>query len=470
MKPVILIVDNEKNQREGLKKAFAPSDYMILLSPGAEEALRILDQRQVDVLLTDLKMPGINGLELMRRALKLRPDMIVILLTAYGTVQTAVEAMKEGAYDFLTKPINLDRLEMVVRRALTARAVERENIRLREQLGERYSIGNIIGQSKEIEDVLGAIRQIAPTTATVLIEGESGTGKELVARAIHGLSKRREHPFVAVHCAALAKELLESELFGHERGAFTGAVKRHTGRFEMADNGTLFLDEVSEMPPETQVKLLRVLQEQEFERVGGTETIRVNVRLITATNADLEKLMIEGKFREDLYYRLNVVRLTIPPLRERREDITPLINFFLKEFNAVNGKSIKEFTPVALDTLVSYDWPGNVRELRNCVEVAVILSRNNIIDLPDLPLKIREGVAKPLPEARGIAAVAKTPVTPGGETTIRAMEKQIIEDVLRKTGGKRTEAAALLGISRRTLHRKIIKYGIEITPSQPASQ
>ncbi|MDD5557942.1 MAG: sigma-54 dependent transcriptional regulator [bacterium] len=433
---VILIVDDEKNTREGLQKALAAPDHRILLAEDAATALRIMERERVDLVLTDLRMPGADGLELMRRATAQRPDAVVILLTAYGTVATAVQAMKQGAYDYLTKPVNLDELEMVVKRALASRAAP---------AGEAYGIDAIIGSSARILEIKAAVARIAPTKAAVLIEGESGTGKELIARAIHGLGDRRDRPFVAVHCAALAEGVLESELFGHERGAFTGAVRRHLGRFEMADGGTLFLDEVSEMGQGTQVKLLRVLQEREFERVGGTETVRVDVRIIAATNADLEALIGKGRFREDLYYRLNVIRIKVPPLRERREDVPLLVEAFLAEFNEANGRRVR-LSPGVLRALAAYGWPGNIRELRNCIEGLVVLARGDTVEVADLPRKLREWAEAP----------AQAPAA--GTTTLRDAEHRMIEDALRRTGGCKTEAAKILGISRRTLHRKINRY------------
>ena len=442
MKPVILIVDDEKNTREGLRRGLESPAHELLLAADAAEALGVLTTRKVDLVLTDLRMPGESGLDLMRRARAAKSDAIFILLTAYGTVETAVQAMKEGAYDYLTKPVNLDELGMMVHRAIASRRPSDE-----EAAGRGFDA--LIGDSLAMARIKGLVRQVAPTRATVLIEGESGTGKELIARAIHSLSDRSARPFVAVHCAALAEGVLESELFGHERGAFTGAVRRHLGRFEMADRGTLFLDEVGDTAPGTQVKLLRVIQEQTFERVGGTETVNVDVRLITATNASLEKLMREGRFREDLFYRLNVIRLEVPPLRDRKEDIPLLAAAFLNEFNALNGTRISGFAPDALAALAAYGWPGNVRELRNCVEGLVVLCRGTEIALSDLPGKIREGAQE----------AGDTPRAPGG-ATIRDAERKMIEDALAKAGGSRTEAARALGISRRTLHRKINRYGL----------
>ncbi len=456
MKPVVLIVDDEKNTREGLQKALESPGCKILLAASTPEALQVMGRTRVDLIVTDLRMPGDDGLELMRRGRMLRPDLGVILLTAYGTVQTAVKAMKQGAYDYLTKPVDLNELGMVVKRALASRAGEREGADL------RYGIENIIGTSAVLEEIKEVVRRIAPTKATVLIEGESGTGKELIARAIHGLSDRRERPFIAVHCAALAEGVLESELFGHERGAFTGAVRKHLGRFEMADTGTLFLDEVSEMAAGTQAKLLRVLQEQEFERVGGTETIHVDVRLITATNANLESLIAKGRFRDDLYYRLNVIRLKVPPLRERKEDIPSLINAFLAEFNATNGKRVAGLTPEALSALLAYDWPGNIRELRNCIEGVVVLARCDMIEPSELPGKVREDISRVSEISPGIRTAGGTVQGSEGGRTLRAAERRMIEEALVQTKGCKIEAAKILGISRRTLHRKIKQYGLSV--------
>ncbi|MCX6339176.1 MAG: sigma-54 dependent transcriptional regulator [Candidatus Aureabacteria bacterium] len=461
MKPVILIVDDEKNAREGLERALQSPNRRILLAASAAKALDILERTPVTLVLTDLRMPGIDGLDMTRRLRRARPELTVILLTAYGTVQTAVEAMKEGAYDYLSKPINLDELEMVVQRAIDSRRMEREGGAL------RGGIDAIIGVSRGIKEIKARVQQVAPTKAAILIEGESGTGKELFARAIHDLSDRSARPFIAVHCAVLAEGVLESELFGHERGAFTGALKRHKGRFEMADKGTLFLDEVSEMAPATQVKLLRVLQEQEFERVGGAETIHVDVRLITATNANLEALIARGGFRDDLYYRLNVIRLKVPPLRDRKEDIPPLITAFLAEFNAANSKRVAGLTPEAFSAVLAYDWPGNVRELRNCVEGLVVLARGDMIALSELPSKVRESVSR-ISEAPPLARTAGEraggiPREVRSDRTLKAVERRMIEEALAKTNGSKVEAAKLLGVSRRTLHRKIKRYGLSTT-------
>jgi DNA-binding NtrC family response regulator len=376
------------------------------------------------------------------------PKPIVIMLTAYGNVETAVEAMKRGAYDFLAKPVNLDRLELLLTRALAERQLGVENQRLRAQLDSKYGFANIIGTSPAMQAVFDTIRHVAPTKATVLIQGESGTGKELVARALHQASPRREGPFVPVHCAALAPTLLESELFGHEKGAFTGAVERRRGRFEMADGGTLFLDEIGEIEPSLQVKILRVLEERAFERVGGSETVTVNVRLVAATNKDLRQLVADGKFREDLFYRLFVVNLTLPPLRERDGDIVLLTQHYLKTLAAENGKSVPTLTAEAMDALTAYSWPGNVRELRNVIERMVVLNSTGKLNLDDVPATVRQGAHDSGRDATRAGRV------------LRDAERQLIEDALRQHRGNRTKAAQHLGISRRTLHRKLNEFGL----------
>ncbi|MFH0953849.1 MAG: sigma-54 dependent transcriptional regulator [Verrucomicrobiota bacterium] len=446
-KPVILIVDDEKNTREGLARALGRG-YDVLLAESGPRALNVLGENAVDVLLSDVRMSGMDGLTLMQRALARTPAPVCILLTAYGTIETAVEAMKRGAYDFLTKPVHLDRLELLLQRALRERDMETENRQLHQQLDARFGLEQIVGQSIPMQEVFDTIRQVAPTRATVLIQGESGTGKELVAHAIHRLSAQAHGPFIPVHCAALSQNLLESELFGHEKGAFTGAVERRRGRFELADGGTLFLDEVAEIDPGTQVKILRVLEERKFERVGGQETVEVDVRLIAATNRDLKKLVEEGKFREDLFYRLYVVVIHIPPLRDRREDIPMLLQHFLQELLRENQKKIEGITPEALDILTSYPWPGNVRELRNVMERMVVLSRGDKLTVRDIPAGVRDSA-----QHRGAAL-------PRGGVSLEEAEKQLILNALQAHGGNRTQAAAQLGISRRTLHRKLNEYGL----------
>ncbi len=445
-KPVILIVDDEKNTREGLSRALR-GEYAVAEAENGQRALEWLETRSADVVLSDLRMPGMDGMTLLSRLLGRDPKPVLILLTAYGNIETAVEAMKRGAYDFLAKPVNLDRLDLLLKRALAERQLGAENRRLKEQLDSKYGFENIIGTSPAMQEVFETIRQAAPTRATVLIQGESGTGKELVARALHQCSPRREGPFVPVHCAALAPTLLESELFGHEKGAFTGAVERRRGRFEMADGGTLFLDEIGEIDAALQVKILRVLEERKFERVGGTETVSVDVRLVAATNRDLRKKVAEGTFREDLFYRLYVVNMTLPPLRDRDGDIVLLAQHYLKILAAENGKKAIAIAPEAMDALAAYPWPGNVRELRNVIERMVVLGTGDKLTVHDLPATLR-------------AAGEKAGTGPRAGRVLRDAERQLIEDALRRHKGNRTRAAQDLGISRRTLHRKLNEFGL----------
>ena len=442
-RPVILIVDDEKNTREGLARALR-GEYAVAEAENGQRALEWLETHSADVVLSDLRMPGMDGMALLSRLLGREPKPVLILLTAYGNIETAVEAMKRGAYDFLAKPVNLDRLDLLLKRALAERQLGAENQRLREQLDSKYGFENIIGVSPAMQDVFETIRQAAPTRATVLIQGESGTGKELVARALHQCSPRRDGPFVPVHCAALAPTLLESELFGHEKGAFTGAVERRRGRFEMADGGTLFLDEIGEIDASLQVKILRVLEERKFERVGGTETLSVDVRLVTATNRDLRKKVAEGTFREDLFYRLYVVNLSLPPLREREGDVVLLAQHYLKTLAAENGKKTQSLSPEAMDVLAAYPWPGNVRELRNVIERMVVLGTGSRLEVRDLPAAVRDAGAGGARTGRGL----------------RDAERQLIEEALRRHQDNRTKAAQDLGISRRTLHRKLNEFGL----------
>lgn len=445
MKSTILIVDDEKNTREGLARALRRS-YEVLIAESGSAALNILSEKPVDVMLSDLRMPGMDGMTLMQRALAGSPQLVCILLTAYGNIETAVDAMRHGATDFLTKPVNLEQLELVLQRAMRSHRAETENLQLREQLDSKFGMENIIGTSPEMQQVFDTVRQVAASRATVLIQGESGTGKELIAKAIHRLSSRKNGAFVPVHCAALSSTLLESELFGHEKGAFTGAAERRKGRFELADGGSLFLDEIGEVDASVQVKILRALEERRFERVGGQESIDVDTRLIAATNRDLKKMVAEGKFREDLYYRLYVVVIQLPALRERRSDIPLLLKHYLDVFNQENGRAIEGFSLDALDLLMSYRWPGNVRELRNVVEQMVVLSRSQRIGVRDLPVHLRET------ESSGGTLQAA-----GG--TLEELEKRALLQALKESGGNRTHAAEKLGISRRTLHRKIAEYG-----------
>src|SRR5213079_1440415 len=397
LQPTVLIVDDEKHTRDGLR-SLLENEYDVYVAPDIAGAINVLEREQIDVLLTDLRLGSEDGMTLIDRALKMPRPPACIMMTAYGSVETAVEAMKRGAYDFVTKPLNLDKVEMLIARALRDSKLEQENQSLRQQVDERYGLENMIGDSPALHEVLDTIRQVAPSSANVLIEGESGTGKELAAHAIHNLSRRSKAKFVAVHCAALSPQLLESELFGHEKGAFTGAYERRLGRFEQANGGTIFLDEVAEIDASTQVKLLRVISEERaFERVGGNQTLRADVRLIAATNKNLEQLVREGKFRDDLYFRLNVVRITMPPLRDRQEDVPLLVRSFLRHFCKVNEKPLLELTADAMSALLTYHWPGNVRELRTAIEHGVVMARGSKLTLRDLPVNVRGATAAALP-------------------------------------------------------------------------
>jgi DNA-binding NtrC family response regulator len=457
MKANLLIVDDEKNTREGLRAALEDR-YEVYVASDAKQAMNVLESESIDLVLTDLRMAGEDGLQLIRRIRSLPQQPICLLMTSYGSVETAVQAMKEGAADYLTKPLNLDEVQMIVARHLRTRSLEEENRQLKGQIQSQFGLENIIGKSPRMVEVFDLVKQVAPSRATVLIQGESGTGKELIAKAIHQLSPRKEGPLITVHCAALSPQLLESELFGHEKGAFTGAMERRIGRFEAADGGTIFLDEIGEIDAATQVKILRVLGERSFERVGSTKTVKVDVRLIAATNKDLEKLVNEGKFRDDLYFRLNVVLITLPPLRERQEDIPLMAKSFLTEFNRENGKKVRGFTPEAMEQLLSYSWPGNVRELRTAVEHAVVLAKGEEAGLNDLPVAIRKGEIR-LAEQR--MEILEKKVDRNAQLNWEATEKQLILKALMKTKGNRTEAAKEMGMSRRTLHRKLNAYGLE---------
>ncbi|CAN5205106.1 sigma-54 dependent transcriptional regulator [soil metagenome] len=453
MQPTILIVDDEKHTRDGLRRLLE-EQYDVYVAGDIASAMDVLERDQIDVLLTDLRLAGDDGMVLIERALKLSRAPICIMMTAYGSVDTAVEAMRRGAYDFVTKPLNLDKVEMLIARALGTKRIEQENRTLRQQVDERFGLENIVGESSNLREVLDTVRQVAPSSANVLIDGESGTGKELAAHAIHNLSRRHKAKFVTVHCAALSPTLLESELFGHERGAFTGAHERRIGRFEQANGGTIFLDEIGEIDQSTQVKLLRVISEERaFERVGGNQLLKADVRLIAATNKDLAKLVKEGKFRDDLYFRLNVVHITMPPLRERKEDIPLLVQKFLRHFCKVNEKPLLELTSDAMNTLLNYDWPGNVRELRTAIEHGVVMTSGPKITLRELPTAVRQAAAAgtlPGGITAGKAFGARTSPLDLHET-----ERKLIMQALATTRGNITAAAKKLGISRRTLHRKI---------------
>jgi DNA-binding NtrC family response regulator len=448
MQPTVLIVDDEKHTRDGLRSLLG-DNYDTYVAADVASALDVLQRDQIDVLLTDLRLGGEDGMTLIERALKLPHPPVCIMMTAYGSVDTAVSAMKRGAYDFVTKPLNLDKVEMLIARALGSRRLEQENRTLRQQVDERFALENILGESPALREVLDTIRQVAPSSANILIEGESGTGKELAAHAIHNLSRRHKGKFVTVHCAALSPQLLESELFGHERGAFTGAHERRVGRFEQANGGTIFLDEIGEIDATTQIKLLRVMSEDRaFERVGGSQTLHADVRLIAATNKHLETLVSEGKFRDDLYFRLNVVKITMPPLRERKEDIPVLVRAFLHHFCKTNDKPLLDLTSDAMDTLLAYDWPGNVRELRTAIEHGVVMATKAKVTLRDLPVAVRQAAPAAGARVRSFDANASP-------LDLHATEKRLIMQALAATTGNITLAARKLGISRRTLHRKI---------------
>jgi DNA-binding NtrC family response regulator len=455
MVPSVLIVDDEKHTREGLQQALADG-YDVSVAASADEAFNLLDAQPFDIVLTDLRMPGKSGLKVIDKALAQANRPAVLMMTAYGNIETAVEAMKRGAVDFLTKPVNIERLEVLMQRALKTKTLEVEVQQLHERLDEKFRLDGIIGASAPLKAVVDKMRLVAPSRATILIEGESGTGKELIAQAVHQSSPRSRGPFVAVHCAALSENLLESELFGHERGAFTGATERRLGRFESADGGTLFLDEIGEISQSTQVKLLRFLETKAIERVGGSRPIELDVRLVAATNRDLEREVREGKFREDLFFRLNVVRLRMPPLRERADDIPLLLAHFIRIFSQENGVAALTIEPGALRTLQAYAWPGNIRELRNFCENAVVLRRGGSLTEYDLEPRFR-GEAPP----SGVAAGAPTPsaaLPAAGSLSVEENEKRLLREALLKARGNRTKAAELMGVSRRTLHRKIAQW------------
>lgn len=458
MDATVLIVDDEKNTREGLRLSLE-DEFDVYVAADRAEALEVLKNVRVDVMLTDLRLGADDGMELIEAALAMPQAPVVIMMTAYGSVDTAVEAMKRGAWHFVTKPLNLEALELLIKRALRSRALEQENTSLKRQVEERYSLDRILGKSEAMTRVFETIAQVAPTRATVLIEGESGTGKELVAHAIHNLSGRPKSKLVIVHCAALSPQLLESELFGHEKGAFTGALERRIGRFEQASGGTLFLDELGEIDQSTQVKLLRALGERTVERVGGNTPIKVDVRVVAATNKDLARMVEEGKFREDLYFRLNVVNIHMPPLRARKEDIPLLASAFLKELARENNKPARELSAEAMQTLMAYDWPGNVRELRTAIEHGVVMCNGAKITPRHLPATLRGEGTVPSP-SRSVrngtrAADAKTPAALPADLSIEKMEEAFIREALHRTRDNRSEAAKLLGISRRTLQRKL---------------
>jgi two-component system response regulator AtoC len=448
-KPTLLIVDDEKPTREGLRAALEDR-YDVYIAEDAKAAMDLLEREHFDVMLTDFRLPNEDGMKLIARAKSLSKPPICILMTAYGSEELAVDAMKRGADDYIAKGrLQIDELEMRIARALKQQNLEVENVSLRQQLDAKFGLENIVGESPAMKEIFEIVQQVAPSRATVLLGGESGTGKEIFAKAIHQLSPRAKQPFVAVHCAALAPTLLESELFGHERGAFTGAHERRVGRFEQAQGGTLFLDEIGEIDAAIQVKLLRFLGERTFERVGSNKTLTADVRLIAATNKNLEELVKARKFREDLFFRLRVVEIQLPPLRERAGDIPLLAQTFLRELAKENNKPVNDFTGDALQLLMNYSWPGNVRELRTSIEHAVVLCRGEKISARDLPPSVRGG--------RG----GEIQLPARNSLTVKEVEKELIVRALRDTNGNRTLAAKKIGLSRRTFHRKLHAYHLE---------
>jgi DNA-binding NtrC family response regulator len=447
--PTILIVEDEAKMRRLLELNLAEDGFATLSAEDAETGARLLRENSVDLVLTDLKLPGMNGLEFLQTIKRQNAALPVVVMTAFGTVETAVEAMKAGASDYVLKPFSLGEMRIVIRKELDVHNLREENRSLREALGQRYSHPNIVAHSKKMQEVLGTVDRVAPTNSTVLLGGESGVGKDLIARAIHEKSRRAKGPFIKINSTAIPENLLESELFGYEKGAFTGANTSKPGKFESADKGTLFLDEIGDVPPATQVKLLRVLQEREFERLGATKTVKVDVRLIAATNRDLREALEQGSFREDLYYRLNVVPIDIAPLRQRKEDIPELVNLFISRFAPGAGKPVKSITPEAMQILVSYHWPGNVRELQNIVERACALAKGTMLEPGDIhldlrPAKFGNGTSGFLPEGM----------------TLEHWEDEMIQEALRRANGNKSQAARLLGLSRNALRYRLSKIGI----------
>ena len=449
----VLIVDDEVGTRESLK-LILKKDYDVFLAKDAEEAFLQIKEQTPDVILLDIILPDQDGLRVLEKIKKNDSDSIIIMITATKTVKTAVEAMKLGAFDYITKPFDVDELRLVVSRALSTQALQKEVQYLREEVDRNFGFGDLIGKSKVMREVFSMVRQVADSKSTILVMGESGTGKELVSRAIHFHSNRKTQPFVTINCAAIPETLIESELFGHERGAFTHAIEKKLGRFEIAHQGTLFLDEIGELSLTTQAKILRFLEEREFNRVGGSKTIKVDVRLITATNKDPNQLIKQGRFREDLYYRINVVPIVLPPLRDRREDIPLLLDHFIHKFNSENNKHVKGVSEESLAILMDYDWPGNVRELENLIERAVTLTSNEYIQPDELPLSLIH-----LPEFESIRESVL-----GGRISLvegeEKFEREIIQDALKKANYVQSHAADMLGISRRILKYKMDKLGI----------
>jgi DNA-binding NtrC family response regulator len=450
----ILVIEDDEPQLMSLTGFLEHLGFNVVSTISSVEGIKIASEQPIDLVLTDYKMPGKNGMDVLREAKKINPEIGVIVMTAYGDIETAVSVMKENAFDYLTKPIlDLDNLELIIKKALEKKRLISENRELREKLQDKYRFDEIIYGSPEMEEVLNIAGRSANSKASILIYGESGTGKELVAKAIHYTSPRKDAPLVSVNCAALNENLLESELFGHEKGAFTGSDRQRKGRFEQADNGTIFLDEVGEISLTIQVKLLRVIQEREFERVGGNQTIRVDVRVITATNKNLEKMVSDGTFGQDLFYRLNVISISIPPLRERRSDIPPLVSYFLSKFASENNKDIESISKEAMDVLLKYNYPGNVRELENVIQRAIVMTRGKILTTEDLPIYIKSNKSEDaLPTEKG-----RRPL----DEIVEELERKLISEALEQSFGNQSKAAGLLGISERNLRYKLKKYGMK---------
>jgi len=448
----ILIIDDEKSQRDILYGYLTKKGYKVFTAESGSQGINIINENPVDIVLSDYKMPEMTGLEILAKVSQINPEISFVIITAYGTVENAVNAMHLGAYDYLSKPVNLDELDLLIARIIEHKNLKSENELLKKQLYERYKLSSFISHSSKMEEVISVAVRVAESKATILITGENGTGKEVLAKSIHFISPRKDAPFIAVNIPALSETLLESELFGHEKGAFTGADKMRKGRFELADKGTIFLDEIGDIPLSIQVKLLRVLQEHQFERVGGTESINIDVRIIAATNHNLANKIKDGLFREDLFYRLNIVSIHIPPLRERKEDILPLIDFFLHKYSKENGRSDIEISKEAIDVLMKYNYPGNVRELENIIERAVVLARTNILATSDLPLTVK-----------GVKYEDQLPELGKGTLTeqVEALEKRLIYDALKESNGNQTKAGKLLGITERNLRYKLQKYEIK---------
>ena len=450
-KPRILLVDDDKNTADGLKKILLQDGYDTGCTYTGNEALDLIEAEHFDIVITDMKLPDISGFSIIEKVKKENIDIAVVMITAFSSIQTAIDAMKKGADDYLTKPVNIEELELILKKILERRRLILQNKELKQKLKDKYNFSGIIGNTPEIQLIFKTITEIAPTAATVLIYGDTGTGKELIANAIHYSSDRKDKPFVALHCASLSEGVLESELFGHEKGAFTGAISQRRGRFELANGGSLFLDEVGEMNSHVQIKLLRVLETGKFERVGGEKTIESDVRIIAATNRDLEKEIKEGRFREDLYYRLNVINLKLPLLRERKEDIGLLIDNFLVKYSKKNKKDIKGITPQSAKLLDNYDWPGNIRELENAIERAVVMARNEYIEPSDLPSNINVNTKKSRKETFRIPSGA----------TMKEIEKKVIIETLQTTNGSKSKAAKILGISTRKIEYKIKEWSMD---------